>query len=168
MREMQELVAEPRALTGKGPAYQTRRKGLIPAIMYGGDGGPFPVQVSQREIERQIEKGSFLTTLILLDVAGQKTRVIPRQVQLDPVTDRPVHADFMRLPEGATIRLAIPVRFKGQENSPGLKRGGVLNIVRHDVVLVCPAENIPAFIEGDLSGLDIHGTLHISAFNLPE
>ena len=99
----------------------------------------------------------------MLDVSGQKTRVIPRQVQLDPVSDRPVHADFMRLPEGATVRLAIPVRFKGQESSPGMKRGGVLNIVRHEVELFCPAENIPDFIEGDLSGLDIHGSLHISA-----
>ncbi len=98
----------------------------------------------------------------MLDVAGEKTRVIPRQVQLDPVSDRPVHVDFMRLPKGATVRLAIPVRFKGQETSPGLKRGGVLNIVRHEVEMLCPAENIPDFIEGDLSELDIHDSLHIS------
>jgi large subunit ribosomal protein L25 len=167
MRQIQDLAAEPRSGTGKGPAYQARQKGFIPAVVYGGDGTPENVQVPQRDLERQIEKGSFLTSLFMLDVAGKKTRVIPRQVQLDPVSDRPVHADFMRLPEGASVRLAIPVRFKGQEGSPGLKRGGVLNIVRHEVELICPAENIPDFLEGDLSGLDIHGTLHISSMTLP-
>jgi large subunit ribosomal protein L25 len=104
----------------------------------------------------------------MLKISDRKARVIPRAVQTDPVSDRPVHVDFMRLPEGTQIRLAIPVRFKGQESSPGLKRGGVLNIVRHEVELLCPAESIPEFIEGDLSGLDIHGSLHINDFKLPE
>ena len=104
----------------------------------------------------------------MLDVAGKKTRVIPREVQLDPVSDRPVHVDFMRLPEGAKVRLAIPVRFKGQESSPGLKRGGVLNIVRHESSCSARPTSIPDFIEGDLSALDIHDSLHISAFKLPE
>jgi large subunit ribosomal protein L25 len=168
MRQIEDIVATPRTGTGKGPAFQARKKGFIPAIMYGGDGGPFPLQVVQRDLERQIEKGAFLTTLFMLDIEGKKTRVIPRQVQIDPVSDRPVHADFMRLPEGATIRLAIPVRFRGQENSPGLKRGGVLNIVRHEIDLICRAETIPDYLEGDLSGLEIHGTLHISSIQLPE
>jgi large subunit ribosomal protein L25 len=168
MRQIEDIVAEPRTGTGKGPAFQSRKKGFIPAIVYGGEGSPENVQVGQRDLERQIEKGAFLTTLYMLDVGGKKTRVIPRQVQIDPVSDRPIHADFMRLPEGATIRLAIPVRFRGQENSPGLKRGGVLNIVRHEVELICRAETIPDYLEGDLSGLEIHGTLHISAIKLPE
>lgn len=168
MRQIEDIVAEPRTGTGKGPAFQARKKGLIPAIVYGGEGTPENVQVVQRDLERQIEKGGFLTTLYMLDVGGKKTRVIPRQVQIDPVSDRPVHADFMRLPEGATIRLAIPVRFRGQENSPGLKRGGVLNIVRHEIELICRAETIPDYLEGDLSGLEIHGTLHLSAIKLPD
>jgi large subunit ribosomal protein L25 len=160
MRETQELTARTRAGSGKGPAYQTRQQGLIPAVVYGGGSAPESVAVNRHELEQHAFKGTFLTTLFVLDVAGKKTRVIPREVQLDPVSDRPVHVDFMRLPVGAQIRLAIPVR--------GIKRGGVLNIVRHEVELFCPAENIPAFIEGDLSELDIHDTLHISAFTLPE
>jgi large subunit ribosomal protein L25 len=168
MREMQELSAQPRAGTGKGPAYQTRQKGLIPAIVYGGEGAPEPVAVDAHALELHIEAGGFLTRLFMLEIAGKKTRVIPRQVQLDPVSDRPVHVDFMRLAEGASIALAIPVRFKGQGVSPGIKRGGVLNIVRHDVELYCPADNIPEYIEADLSEMDINDTLHISAFHLPE
>ncbi len=168
MREMQELPAEPRAGAGKGHAYRTRTKGLVPAIVYGGGGAPEPIAVDRQRLERHTGSGTFLTTLFLLDLEGRKTRVIPRDVQLDPVSDRPLHVDFMRLPEGAKIRLAIPVRFKGQETSPGLKRGGVLNIVRHEVELLCPADNIPEFLEGDLSNLDIRDSLHISAFHLPE
>lgn len=168
MRQMQELSAEPRAGTGKGPAYRARANGQVPAIIYGGGDAPEPVSVDRQRLERHTETGTFLTTLFMLDIAGRKTRVIPRDVQVDPVSDRPVHVDFMRLPEGAKVKLAIPVRFKGQESSPGLKRGGVLNIVRHEVELLCPADNIPEFLEGDLSGLDIRDSLHISAFTLPE
>jgi large subunit ribosomal protein L25 len=168
MREMLELAVEPRQGKGKGPAYQVRQKGLVPGIIYGGEAEPEPITIDGHQLERHAAKGTFLSTLFLLDMAGRKTRVIPRQVQLHPVTDRPVHVDFMRLPEGARIKLAIPVRFKGQESSPGIKRGGVLNIIHHEVELLCPAENIPEYIEGDLSVLDIHGSLHISSFNLPE
>ena len=99
--------------------------------------------VQSRELEKLVGTGSFLTTLYMIDLGGKKTRVIPRDVQLHPVTDRPVHVDFMRLEAGATITLDIPVRFSGHDVSPGLKRGGTLNIVRHEVELVCPAENIP-------------------------
>ena len=168
MREMQQLTAEPRAGTGKGPSYRVRTKGHVPAIVYGGNGAPEPVSVERHALERFTGTGTFLTTLFMLDVGGNKTRVIPRDLQLDPVSDRPVHVDFMRLPEGARVKLAIPVRFKGQESSPGLKRGGVLNIVRHEVELLCPADAIPEFLEGDLSTLDIRDSLHISAFELPE
>lgn len=168
MSQIQELPAQARAGTGKGPAYQTRQKGLIPAVIYGGGSAPENVAVDRHALELLAFSGTFLTTLFVLDVEGKKTRVIPRDVQLDPVSDRPVHVDFMRLPEGALVRLAIPVLFKGQETSPGIKRGGVLNIVRRDVELFCPAENIPPFIEADLSTLDIHDSLHISSFKLPE
>lgn len=168
MSQIQELAAETRTGTGKGPAFQTRQKGFVPAVIYGGGSAPESIAVDRHQLERFALTGTFLTTLFVLDVAGRKTRVIPRDVQLDPVSDRPVHVDFMRLPEGAQVRLAIPVHFKGQETSPGIKRGGVLNIVRREVELFCPADKIPAYIEGDLSTLDIHDTLHISAFNLPE
>ena len=169
MRETLELKAESRSATGKGPAYQTRQKGFTPGIVYGGKNvAPEAVMVPSRELERQAGTGRFLTTLYMLEVDGKKTRVIPRAVQLDPVTDRPVHVDFMRLEKGATITLDIPVRFIGQDVSPGLKRGGTLNIVRHDVELVCPAENIPEYLVGDLSQLEINDSLHISAVALPE
>jgi large subunit ribosomal protein L25 len=168
MREIQELGAEPRQGTGKGHAFRTRSSGKVPGIVYGGNEAPEPITLDFREIERLASKGTFLTTPFMLKVADHRTRVIPRAVQTDPVSDRPVHVDFMRLPEGTSVKLAIPVRFKGQESSPGLKRGGVLNIVRHEVELLCPAESIPEFIEGDLSALDIHGSLHIHDFKLPE
>jgi large subunit ribosomal protein L25 len=165
---MQEFSAELRQKTGKGPAYQTRRKGRIPAIVYGGTEAPENVSVDAHTLGLHVNAGSFLTTLFTLDVGGRKQRVIPRQVQLDPVTDRPVHVDFMRLAPGAKVKLAIPVRFKGHENSPGLKRGGVLNIVRHEIEMLLDADHIPDYLEGDLSGLDIHGTLHFKDFKLPE
>ena len=168
MRETLELKVEPRSKLGKGASYQTRKSGRIPGIVYGGNAEPQAVQVDERTLTRLHSTGAFLQTLVMLELAGQKTRVIPRAVQLDPVTDRPVHIDFMRLTPGGRITLDIPVHFRGQENSPGLKRGGVVNIVRHEVALLCPVDNIPEFIEGDLSELDIGDSLHISAFTLPE
>lgn len=168
MAQVQELKVETRAGKGKGPAFQARQKGLIPGVIYGGQGEPENVAVDGRTLERHVEAGHFLTTLFMLDLGGKKTRVIPREVQLDPVSDRPVHVDFMRLAEGATVRLEIPVHFHGQESSPGLKKGGVLNIVRHAIGLVCPAESIPNTIEVDVSKLDINDSIHISALSLPE
>ena len=168
MFQVQELKVETRDGTGKGPAYQARLKGLIPAIVYGGTGTPENVSVDSRTLERHVEAGHFLTTLFLLDIAGKKTRVIPRDVQLDPVSDRPVHVDFLRLAEGTTVKLDIPVHFHGQDVSPGLKKGGVLNIVRHTMPLSCPAEKIPNTIEVDVSKLDINESIHIDNLNLPE
>jgi large subunit ribosomal protein L25 len=168
MRETLELKVEPRSKTGKGPAHQARKSGVIPGVIYGGEGSPETVQVDERTLTRMYSTGAFLQTLVMLETSGKKTRVIPRAVQLDPVTDRPVHVDFLRLVAGGSVTLDIPVHFRGQENSPGIKRGGVLNIVRHEVALRCPVENIPEYIEGDLADLDIGDSLHISAFTLPE
>src|SRR6202008_574690 len=116
-------------------------------------------------ISQRPNRGS--TTLVMLDVAGKKTRVIPREVQLDPVSDRPVHVDFMRLAEGGTVRLEIPVHFNGQETSPGLKKGGVHTLGLHAFGLIPPADNIPHPIEVDVSSLDINETIHIKALTLP-
>src|SRR5579864_670259 len=168
MRETLELKVEPRAKLGKGASYRVRKAGFIPGVVYGGDGAPEAVQVEEHTLRRLHGTGSFLQTLVMLELAGKKTRVIPRAVQLDPVTDRPVHVDFLRLTPGGRITLDIPVHFRGHEDSPGLKRGGVLNVVRHEVSMLCPVDNIPEYIEGDLSGLDIGNSLHISAFSLPE
>ena len=168
MREIQTLSVSPRPGTGKGPSYRTRRKGQVPGIIYGGDAKPEAIAVDAQALGRQLEKGSFLTTLFKLEVGDRQVRVIPRALQVDPVTERPVHVDFMRLKEGATVKLAIPVRFKGTEASPGLKRGGVLNVVKHTVDLLCPVDSIPEYIEGDVSELEIRDSLHISAFKLPD
>jgi large subunit ribosomal protein L25 len=169
MREIQELIVSPRPGTGKGPCYQTRQKGLIPAVVYGGNEDPENIALDRHALELTLEKGAFLTTLLRLKEDGGKiTRVIPRDIQLDPVSDRPVHVDFMRLPEGATIRIAVPVRFHGQEKSPGLKRGGVLNVVSHTLELICPAEHIPDYIDCDVSTMDIRDSLHVSHVKLPE
>lgn len=167
MRETLELKVEPRSKLGKGAAYQTRKSGLIPGIIYGGGGVPEPVQVDERTLGKLHGTGALMQTLVMLELSGKKTRVLPRAVQLDPVTDRPVHIDFLRLTPGGRVTLDIPVRFRGQENSPGLKRGGVVNIVRHEVALLCPVDDIPEYIEGDISELDIGDSLHISAFTLP-
>ena len=168
MAQVQELKVEARDGRGKGPAYQARQTGLIPAIIYGGKDEPQTVAVDGRTLERHIEKGAFLTTLLMLDLGGKKMRAIPREVQLDPVSDRPVHVDFMRLSEGATVRLEIPVHFNGGDVSPGLKKGGVLNIVRHSIGLICPADKIPHTIEVDVSKLDINESIHINALTLPD
>ena len=168
MRETLELKAEPRGNLGKGASYRVRQSGSIPGIVYGGSAEPVAIQVDEHTLTRHFGTGAFLQTLVMLEVGGKKTRVIPRAVQLDPVTDRPLHVDFLRLTPGGKISLEIPVHFRGHENSPGLKRGGVLNIVRHEVAMLCPVDNIPEYIEGDLSGLDIGNSLHISAFTLPE
>ena len=124
MRQTLQLAAEPRAPKGKGPAYQLRRKGSIPAIVYGGKGEPEQVAVDAHAFGLVYGTGTLLQTLVMLDVAGKKTRVIPRAIQLDPVSDRPIHIDFMRLEPGARLRIAIPVHFKGLENSPGIKQIG--------------------------------------------
>jgi large subunit ribosomal protein L25 len=168
MRETLELTVEPRTKLGKGGSYQTRKLGRIPGVVYGGNVDPETVQVDEHTLTRLYNTGSFLQTLVMLETEGRKTRVIPRAVQLDPVTDRPVHVDFMRLTPGGSISLNIPVHFRGQENSPGIKRGGVLNIVRHEVALLCPVDNIPEYIEADMAAFDIGDSLHISAFALPE
>ena len=168
MTQIQELAFETRANKGKGPAYQARQKGLVPAIIYGGEAEPQTITVDARALERAIEKGAFLTTLLNLSEGGKTTRVIPRQVQLDPISDRPVHVDFLRLAQGASVRIEIPVHFKGQGESPGLKKGGVLNIVRHKIEMICPADHIPSEILVDISQVDIAESVHISAVSLPE
>jgi len=167
MRETLELKVEPRSKLGKGASYQTRKSGLIPGIIYGGGSDPEPVQVDERTFGRLHSTGALMQTLVMLELSGKKTRVLPRAIQLDPVTDRPVHVDFLRLKPGGRVTLDIPVRFRGHENSPGLKLGGVVNVVRHEVALMCPVDDIPEYIEGDLSGLEIGDSLHISAFTLP-
>jgi large subunit ribosomal protein L25 len=168
MAQIQELKVEARSGKGKGPSYQARLKGLVPGVIYGGGAEPETVTIDGHTLWLKVSAGHFLTTPFMLDMAGKKTRVIPRAVQLDPVGDHPVHVDFMRLAEGASVKLEIPVHFHGQDVSPGLKKGGVLNIARHAIVLLCPVDRIPNTIEVDVSKLDINTTVHLEDLALPE
>ena len=144
-----------------------RRQGRVPAVIYGGGADAVSIALDSNEMRQLIFAGHFLTTIFELDVAGERTRVIPRDYQLDPVKDFPLHVDFMRLAAGQTLTVEVPVHFVGQENCQGLKRGGTLNVVRHTVELIVPSDQIPDAIEASLAGLDINDSLHISAVTLP-
>jgi large subunit ribosomal protein L25 len=168
MTEHATIPVKSRVGTGTGSARAVRREGFIPGIVYGAGIDPKPIKFALRDIDKHYQTGRFTSTLFTLDIEGEKMRVIPREVQVDPVSDRPIHADFQRLVAGARIRLYIPVHFNNHGDSPGLKRGGVLNIVRHEIEFVCPSERIPQFIEANLAGMDIGDSLHISAIKLPE
>jgi large subunit ribosomal protein L25 len=163
------FAAERRESAGTGPARALRRAGKIPAIVYGGHEKPLQVALTFKEVRRQVTTNArFFSSVVELDLDGEKVRVLPREAQLHPVTDDPLHVDFMRAEAGALVTVGVPVRFVNEQQAPGLKRGGVLNIVRREVELLCPADRIPAEIVADLSGLDINDSLHISAVQLPE
>jgi large subunit ribosomal protein L25 len=168
MTEHAIIPAKSRAAAGTGPARAVRREGNIPGIIYGGGKEPKTISIALRDMYKHHQTGRFTSTLFTLDLEGEKIRVIPREVQIDPVTESPIHADFQRLVAGVRLRLFIPVHFNNHGDSPGLKRGGVLNIVRHDIEFFCPSERIPQFIEADLAGMDIGDSLHISKIKLPE
>jgi len=167
MAETKTLAATVRSGTGKGAARSTRREGRIPAVIYGGGDPAQPISLDYREVNKLIYAGHFLTTIYEIEVGGLKQRVIPRDYQLDRIEDRPVHVDFLRLRPGTTLRVNVPVHFLNQDISPGMKKGGALNIVRHTVELKVPADSIPEAIIVDLSGLDIAESIHISAVTLP-
>ena len=162
------LTATKREKAGKGAARAGPRAAPRPGARWGKRKAGFSTSLKPPNRPRRIFAGRFLTTVFELDLGGEKTRVIPRDFQLDPLKDQPIHVDFQRLGAGATIRVAIPVNFTNQEASPGIKRGGTLNVVRHTVEFFCAAENIPESITADLSGLEINDSLHISAVKLPE
>jgi large subunit ribosomal protein L25 len=167
MSQTIELNAVVRERGGKGAARAVRRQGLVPGVIYGDKKEPEIISIDRRELVRLLNFGNFMTTLCSIDVDGAKTRVLARDVQFDPVKDFPIHVDFLRLGKDARIAVDIPVHFLNEEASPGIKRGGVLNVVRHEVELICPADAIPDFIEADLTGYDIGDSLHISAIALP-
>ncbi len=168
MAQTTELTAVVRERAGKGAARALRRQGLIPAVIYGDKKEPELITLNYREVLKEVETGRFLSHIYNVKVGGKAVRVIPRDVQFEPVRDFIVHIDFLRLAKGATIAVAVPVNFVNEEESPGLKRGGVLNIVRHEVELECPNDAIPEELVADLTGLDIGDSIHISAIPLPE
>ncbi len=163
-----ELSATVREKVGKGAARSVRRQGLVPAVIYGGKQPPITINLPDRDVYFKIHGGGFFTTLATIDVAGEKIRTIPRDYQLDPVTDRPLHVDFLRVVEGSRLTVEVPVQFINDSAAPGIRRGGVLNVVRHRISVEVPADQIPEKILVDLTGLDINDSLHISAVSLPE
>jgi large subunit ribosomal protein L25 len=164
---VKELKATARPSVGKGAARAERRAGRVPGVIYGNNQPPLPISMDDRELRQRILAGRFLTTLFDIDLEGKKHRVIPRDFHLDPVKDFPVHVDFMRLGEGATIRISVPLHVIKSESSPGVKRGGTVNIVTHTIDLECSVDNIPQYIDADASGLEIGYSLHLSDIKLP-
>lgn len=164
---VKQLKAAARQQGGKGAARAVRRAGRIPAVIYGGGEPPVAISLDQKEAQLLIFAGHFLTTQFEVDVDGAKTRVIPRDYQLEPVKDTPLHIDFLRVKEGQLIKVEVPVHFVNGETAPGIKRGGTLNVVLHSVELLVPGNAIPEAIEVDLAGFDIGQSLHISSVKLP-
>ncbi len=145
-----ELKAETRERVGKGSSRELRRNGLIPAVIYGDKQAPISISLSSKEVTLKIHAGGFMTTIATIDVGGEKIRVLPKDYQLDPVRDFTMHVDFLRVSKDSVVTVEIPVHFINEEKSPGIKIGGVLNIVRHEVEMVVPADDIPEFLTADL------------------
>ncbi len=162
------IKAAARSRAGKGAARAERREGRVPGIIYGDGKPPLPISLDYKELRQRIFAGHFLTTIYDIEVDGVKHRVIPRDFQLDAVRDLPLHVDFMRLGEGATIRVSIPIHVRNADQSPGVKRGGTVSIVTHSVDVRCRADAIPNSIDVDVSGLEINYSKHLSDIKLPE
>lgn len=162
-----ELKAQARSGVGKGAARALRREGLIPAVIYGDKKAPLPISISYNEAMKAIYAGGFLSHIMTVDVGGEKHRVIPRDYQLDPVKDKALHVDFLRVGKGTKLNVQVHVNFINEDASPGIKRGGVLNIVHHTLDLTVDADNIPEAIEVDLTGMDVGDSVHISSIKLP-
>ena len=168
MSDALTLPAELRERAGKGASRELRRNGRVPAVIYGGKEEPTAIHIEERALVRQLGSGHFMNSIVMVEVGGKPVRTIPKDVALHPVTDRPLHADFLRLSKDAKITVQVPVVFANEEASPGLKKGGVLNVVRHDLELVCESDKIPDEIVLDVTGLDVGDSIHISHVTLPE
>ena len=167
MSEATVLAAEARDRAGKGVARQTRRAGRIPAVIYGNKEKPVTISLNRLKFERVLRTPGFFTHLFDVKVGDASYHVLPRDVQFDPVTDVPIHVDFLRVSKDLQVTVAVPVEFVNAEKSPGLKRGGMLNIVRHEIEVQAGAEEIPEHITVDLEGYDLGDSIHISSVKLP-
>ena len=167
MSEQLTLPAEARDRAGKGASRALRRDGRVPAVVYGDKQEPLSVHVEEKLLAKMLSTGHFMNSVIMVEVGGKPNRTLPKDVQFHPVSSRPIHVDFLRIGEHTMLTVAIPVRFDNEEASPGLKRGGVLNVVQHELQLVCDAASIPNEIHIPLDGLEIGDTIHISQVKLP-
>jgi len=168
MSEAYELKAEARERVGKGSAREIRRNGKVPAVIYGDKQAPISITLDYKTLYYKIHGGGFKTTIANILLDGKSIQVLPKDFQLDPVSDKPVHVDFLRVSAKSVVNVHVPIHFLNEEASPGIKRGGALNIVRHDIELHVPANAIPEAIEIDLTGLQIGDSIHISAVTLPK
>lgn len=168
MSDQLTLAAETRDRGGKGASRDLRRNGRVPAVIYGNKQDPISIHVEEKALVRQLMTGHFMNSVVMIDVGGKPVRTLPKDVAFDVVTDRPIHVDFLRISEHAKVTVAVPVVFADEEEAPGIKKGGVLNVVRHELELVVDAANIPSEVTISLKGLEVGDSLHISAVTLPK
>lgn len=168
MSEQLTLSAETRERAGKGASRAMRRQGRVPAVIYGDRQEPLSIHVEEKALMKMLHTGHFMNSVVMVEVGGKANRTLPKDVQFHPVTDRPLHVDFLRISEHAKVTVGVPVRFVGEEASPGIRRGGVLNVVRHELELVCDAASIPDEVVISLDGLDVGDAIHISHVTLPQ
>ncbi|GAA4012050.1 50S ribosomal protein L25/general stress protein Ctc [Sphingomonas swuensis] len=168
MSEQLSLTAETRDRAGKGASRELRNQGRVPAVVYGANQEPLSIHVEEKLLAKMLSTGHFMNSVVMIDAGGKTTRTLPKDVQFHPVTSRPVHVDFLRIGEHSKVTVAVPVRFTDEEESPGIKRGAVLNIVKHEIELSCDASEIADDIEISLKGLDVGDSIHISNVTLPK
>ena len=168
MSDALTLPAELRERAGKGASRELRRNGRVPAVIYGGNDEPTTIHVEEKLLMKQLMTGHFMNSIVMIEIDGKTVRTLPKDVAFHPVNDRPLHVDFLRLSANATVHVNVPVVFANEEASPGLKRGGVLNVVRHELELVCDANSIPDEVVVDVTGADVGDSIHISAVTLPK
>ena len=168
MSDQLTLSAESRDRAGKGASRALRNSGRVPAVVYGNNEAPLAIHVEEKALMKALMTGQFFNSVAMIDAGQGAVRTLPKDVQFHPVTDRPLHVDFLRISEHAKVTVGVPVHFKDEDKSPGMKRGAVLNIVRHELELTCDAANIPDEIVLSLEGLDVGDSIHISAVTLPE
>ena len=167
MSDVLTLPAEARERAGKGASRALRRAGRVPAVIYGGNEEPQTIHVEEKELARQLGTGHFANSIVMIELGGKSFRTLPKDVAFHPVSDRPLHVDFLRLSKDAKVEVLVPVVFANEEASPGLKKGAVLNVVRHELDLICDADKIPSEIEVDVTGLEVGDSIHISHVKLP-
>jgi large subunit ribosomal protein L25 len=168
MSDQLTLSAEARERAGKGASRALRREGRVPAVIYGNNEEPTTVHLEEKALMKALHTGHFMNSVVMVGVGGKDVRTLPKDVSFHPVTDRPLHVDFLRISEHAKVTVNVPVHFINELAAPGIKRGGVLNVVRHELELVCDAAEIPDEIEVDLTGFEVGDSIHISAVTLPK
>jgi large subunit ribosomal protein L25 len=168
MSEQLTLPAETRDRAGKGASRALRRDGRVPAVVYGQKKDALSIHVEEKLLSKMLSSGHFMNSVVMIEVGGKPTRTLPKAIDFHPVSSRPVHVDFLRISEHTKVNVAVPMRFDNEDGSPGLKRGGVLNVVVHELEIVCDAAHIPSEIHVPLDGLEIGDSVHISEVKLPE